>query len=463
MTFLTTAKEWLAHLLPNRSRADAGLREFVYLDDVSVHSLLASRKGGIATEFTTNQQSSVSQSLGSSAGIGLGPTAAKVESQSAALESESSQVLSKAVIQTSFKELYEIERAALTLWPLGDALPPACNSREGLLRILESKRKDGWILGPEDLARGRLIEVEIELEADPIFHMATVVSTFRDFFEGNEELVGSAWLTQGPQMESLVRVLDALLAGLVPIRGRLVDYIGVSVGNRELLVHRRLFEQLTATPERTNPVYVVGVAERGLFWKDIRRVLFSGSKYTTLCRLAANGVTDRWHPVKVSNVLAGIVPNVDDLIAELSETARRVTVGSRVLRPTGVDSESEGGVAVRTYAKLLAEHHGGTLTPDLEEELLASVAAGSDWFKTVDRRRPVFKAATRVVEDALAVEHRAKPDVCCSLRSAALAKAGFVNAFPPQHHRAPALLPNGGQENPDGEKYLEGEIVGIYW
>ena len=56
------------------------LREFVYLDEVSVYSLLASRKGGIATEFTENQTASLNSSVGGEIGIGFAGAKASVES-----------------------------------------------------------------------------------------------------------------------------------------------------------------------------------------------------------------------------------------------------------------------------------------------------------------------------------------------------------------------------------------------
>ena len=207
-------------------------------------------------------------------------------------------------------------------------------------------------------------------------------------------------------------------------------------------------------------MYVVGVAEKGLFWKDLRRVLFSGSQYTTLCRLTVEGLAERWHPVKVANVLAGIVPNVDELVANLSETARKVTVGQGRFGPA-VDESWEARTVVRTYAQLLADYHDGSLASDLEEKVVRSFGASSDWLESVDRRRPVFAAVTRVVEEGLAVERGAEADVCCGLRRAALAEVGFVSAFPTRGNGA--ARGREGQEETENAKYLEGEIIGIYW
>ena len=61
---------------------------------------------------------------------------------------------------------------------------------------------------------------------------------------------------------------------------------------------------------KTCSAFVVGVTQRDLFWKDIRQVLFSGARYTVFCRLGMSGLADKWHPVKVADVLAGIAPTI---------------------------------------------------------------------------------------------------------------------------------------------------------
>ena len=57
---------WLRRLKPQKAPEPPSglLREFVYLDEVSVYSILASRKGGIATEFTESQTASLNSDVG---------------------------------------------------------------------------------------------------------------------------------------------------------------------------------------------------------------------------------------------------------------------------------------------------------------------------------------------------------------------------------------------------------------
>ncbi len=65
-----------------------------------------------------------------------------------------------------------------------------------------------------------------------------------------------------------------------------MDYEVVHIEGREWIVHRRLLDQLAGTERpAARPLYVVGVAEQGLFWKDLSRVLFSGARFRVLVRV----------------------------------------------------------------------------------------------------------------------------------------------------------------------------------
>ena len=117
MSVVSRIRNWLRGAKPRRDPENSTglLREFVYLDEVSVYSILASRKGGIAAEFTESQTASLNSDVGGSLSVGFDATKAKLDSKLQASHVQGSQVLRKAIIQTSFKELYDIEQASLAL------------------------------------------------------------------------------------------------------------------------------------------------------------------------------------------------------------------------------------------------------------------------------------------------------------------------------------------------------------
>ena len=317
MSLGSRLKNWLRREKnPNPNQpADRERREFVYLDEVSVLSILASRTGRIATESTESQTSSQSSEVKGSIGVGLGGTKANLGTSVQSSQVEASQVSRRTIIQSSFKELYDIERSALAMRPTTVDHLSTIDSADELERLLGSCEGNGLLVDPSTLNRGELLEIEVELEADPIFRMATIITTFVGLMEDNEELLQNAVTAQLPEIRSIARLLDSLIAGLVPIRGRLVDYQWIRICSRDVLAHRSLLSEIStdALPE-AYPAFLVGVAQSDLFWKDIRRVLFSQARYTVFCRLATNGLTDRWSPVKMADVFSGIAVDFDEMI-----------------------------------------------------------------------------------------------------------------------------------------------------
>ena len=179
---------------PKRGRVrkdDRGpLREFVYLDEVSLYSMLASRRRGIATEFTEMETASLNAEVGGSAGVAFGARAS-VESRVQSEQQRSSQVLRKAIIQSSFRELYQSEQEALALRLLEDQQTPSLGTRTDIEGAFDSLLQGNWVIDPEEILRGELIEVEVELEAEPIFHMAVIITTISDLMEEGDDLFDS--------------------------------------------------------------------------------------------------------------------------------------------------------------------------------------------------------------------------------------------------------------------------------
>ena len=462
MSISSRLRSWLKRLKPRKVPENlAGLlREFVYLDEVSVYSILASRKGAIATEFTESQTASLNSDVGGSVSVGFGGTKAKIDSKMQAGHVQGSQVLRKAIIQTSFKELYDIERASLAFSPPDGHSTPTVKAVADIEETLDALADDNWIVDPSAIRRGELLEVEVELEADPIFRMASVITTLRELMEDNEEFFGHAITTQLPQMRSMAQVLEGLLVGLVPIRGRLVDYTSASIGRRDVLIHRSLLDQIgPANRPETHTAFVVGVAQRDLFWKDIRRVLFSKARYTVFCRLATEGLAERWHPVKVADVLAGIVPQFDEMIREFSEEARQAMTATDTSSPSPIVQHGRNESQVlEKYVTLVAAHHCQTLTPAVIDSLVRGITPPEDWLSSVDSRRPIFAEVTCRVDAALGVE--TSNEVAYELRVAAVAQAGLEGNLAPQ-----ASNGSGRDQSPafGPERFLDTEIVAIFW
>ncbi len=469
MTIVSRLTSWLRRRR-NRTPSEEPIRErreFVYLDEVSVLSILASLTGRITTESTESQNTTQSSEVKGSLGVGLGGTKANHDTMTQSSQVEASQVSRKAIIQTSFKELYDIECSALALRPVSKRQLPRVDSMLDLERLLGSPEADGLLVDPSTLVRGGIVEVEVELHSDPIFRLATIISTFVGLMEDNEELMQDVLTAQLPRVRSVARLLDSLLAGLVPIRGRLVDFEKTRINNRDILVHRSLLRQIP-TDERPEsyPVLLVGVAQRDLFWKDIRRVLFSQAQYTVFGRLAADGLVEKWNPVKMADVFSGITSDFDEMIRGLGDelmsgfnrgvhSAPAGTTDDGI--PAMLNHDATRGKRILTeYVESIARYHKQDIKPIVIEDLTCVSSRAGNWLHSVDSYRPVFAEVTNRVDTSLGTE--TPPRVAHDLRLRAV-RTSSLDTIP----KLDRVTVGESHTAPRCEWFLDSEIVAIYW
>jgi hypothetical protein len=446
-------------------RAGAPLREFVYLDQVSVYSLIASRRGAVTTQVTENESSSVGEQLNTTAGASVGVAHSEVAAHSQSSHSIGSQVLRKSVIQSTFKDLVEIESGSMALRaPAPQAKAPRVRSADDLQDILLSRSIEDWVIDPQELRRGQLFEVEVTLEADAIFRVGMIMSTVLGIVKENPALVG---LSDPGELEKVLtaeRLLQALLVGLVPLRASVLNYRHVSAAGRELLVHRALLEDLPASPDlMIRPLQVVGVAEEGLFWRDIRRVLFSHARYRVLGRLGRDGVQQTWSPVKLADILTEVAPNMAKEMSDAGPTflaaMKRASTGGE--SDDVLVAERMRGALI-AYAGALAAHHGRIYTA---QQLMADglpSAEQCDSYAGVEAQRAAFAAITEHLEQKLQIP--SDPLLAAQLREQTLGDAGIELTGAVSPGAAQADLPVGqSTDATPASRYLDAEIVAIYW
>ena len=266
------------------------LREFVYIDDVSVQSLLASRTGAIATDYTDSDTTGSKRTREANAGLKHGPLNVGGKTHREESSGTTAQVVRKSTAQARFKELLDAELEGLLLRATAPDAPPRTEESSSGAQVVPSfeemrAEQQRYVVAEADIRRGDLFELEIELEAEPIYGVSAAIASLIDLFEQAPEMVPEDDRENIRQVSAVAKMLDQLLAGLVPVRGRAVDYSVLRRGDGDYVIHNSLVAQLPELERAAlQPLVVVGVAERDLFWKDIRRVLFAGHRYTVLAR-----------------------------------------------------------------------------------------------------------------------------------------------------------------------------------
>ena len=461
MKIVQSITDWFRKKSRNQrlSKSSEPLREFVYLDEVSVSSLLASRKGGIPTEFTESRTASLNSETGGSINVGFGGLGSSLDTRSQSSRSVSSQVLRKAVIQTSFNELYDIEKNHLSLRSLASSDQPNTDSYSDFQRLIDDPRKKRWIVDIDNLSRGDLLEAKVELEADPLFKMTTMIATLHELIGDGDDVFGSVPAGQVREAYRVGQILERLMTGLVPLRGRIVDYGAIQIRGKEFLAHRSLKDQLgTESLGGFNPVYITGVAEQSLFWKDIRQVLFSGAQYSVFCRLATEGLMEEWQPIKVADLFQGVVSEFREATRNLGEIARQTMEGSSDSITTPQQQDGLLGTEViKEYISLLAEYHQTPLRSDFMEDRLVGVIPEWNWLQSISDHRPIFDQVTKLVEAELGVE--TPGDIRQSLRRRSL--DGAVPDLTKTALISGSITDQASAGH--SERFIDTEIVAIYW
>jgi hypothetical protein len=298
-----------------------------------------------------------------------------------------------------------------------------------------------------------------------MFHFSVLASTLLEIVEEDTVKMGLNTHDQILQVRTLDRILGRLLADLVPIRGQAIDYRTVELNGKEWIVHRRLVDQLKAFYPNlmVHPLYVVGVAEQSLFWKDIRRVLFSNARFSVFCRLAKDGVHSSWTPVKLTQVLEKIVPDLAFEIKNLETGLLNALSVSNQSDETIDGKQERMQIALRRYAQFLAGHYQYSVTSqDLADiESLASQHGTSH--SSLNERRKAFNAIATFLRERIGSE--LQPLVIAKYRDASLKDAGldFSGNIIPSVGSTGGSEANSVSPQTSHGRFIDSEFIAIYW
>jgi hypothetical protein len=454
--------KWRKHRLDKMARElreDSPLREFIYLDEVSVYSLLSSRLGPLASEYTSKQTDSLTGELSGTLGANHLVTA-QLGSKLTTAQGSESQVVRKSAVQSTFKDLRDIEDETLLM---RSGQPPSDLSKihnlEDLRNLVGAGALKRFVVTPQDLSRGRLLEIGAELDTDYSYRLSTVITSYIELVDATPDLKST--LDGLGQAEAVGQILDKLLAGLVPVCARAADYRVVQVDNEEWIVHRKIIDRLAHEKLSTFDLSVVGVAEAKLFWKDVRRILFSQSRYTVMCRVSRGVVATAWSPVKLFEVFEEFTPGLAREWEKLQLLAKQGAAQSAVpvLPASHTAARDAARQVLLSYASALATHAGGSS----DETLLTDAGFLTEQryaeFEAVESRRNLLNELTAFIGST--TEAAIDPTRAAELQADALAAHGFTQGgsrFEPTPGPAPAVPQTGGDV-----RFLDCEFVAIYW
>lgn len=361
---VTRLQRWLA----NNQFDD--LREFVYLDEISVRSLLASTgEGGIVSE-TVNEEMRRRRS-GSSAGgsVSAGPASvnAKVleesEHQSTTVETRNYDL-----IQSKFTKLYksEVVEKKLSLDQIPKEGEPVDDPFSGL--------------ATSELTRGDVVELRVNISANLLFRLYRTIDYFADAFEGQ---INS-------DTEEMLELIGSSLGNRIPVVGKAVDYEVVDDEDGQTI--KRSTE--IGDDEEAQDLGVVTLLNSDSLWVDPIQTLFNNDQFVIYCRVEEVDI-DRWYPLKVTRAINSLSePAAENLNREFERGLQDVRDQlSEIQNFTDWSTDSAGRWSrdIQQYTESLEEEYDQDVSEDEQEQLsvevLRTVDIGDEVSQTAKRKK----------------------------------------------------------------------------
>lgn len=451
MGWLKWFKRWIFRVKPratfDREVVKNPLREFIYLDEVSLRSLLSSKKGEMTSTTSTEVSESVEAEVRSSASAGNASVGkAEFGSRFQTRNSSTLQTAKKATVQSWFRELDKIPNLRVVetvqqILPFGDKSEiAACDNRSVSVKA-------------ERFERGDVVEFRVRLAADPIFHLVTLVSEFKAMAEDYPSMMnGNGGLRQFEEIEGITRVLQRLLAGLIPVRALVLDYVVVNIESAEYVVHVDALNGLDIDHE---PLEVGCVTELDAYWKDIRRVLFSDAEFTMLGRVSKRGLQKTWTPIKLADLLKKFVP-------DLSKTLDQAT---RVMFDAGargaVSSERQPPLrdALNHFVAGFSDEVSVVFTEAQQHEINHEISKLENAGPSISEQSEALKALSKFLSELS--QQDIEPQKALELREGARMAANlpYFGATNGPAVQAAAQPDHSFKE----ERFLDVEVVAMYW
>ncbi len=284
-------------------------REFIYLDEVSVVSLLAGLQGEIKEAVTDTLSRTEDRNLGGT--LGAAKAGASVESRLGTSRTSTNEVVRRALIQSTFRDLWRRDVGVLLhdISGIKGGSRKPIHSYRDLERALPRLEKAKMAVALSDVHRGDIVEMDVKVEADQFFKIITMGTTILDLMNGREDLFGISD-TDVRKVAPMIEVLRELLVGLVPMRGLATSHSVVEVAGEQVAIATELLGN--EVREGARPLELVGFAESDSFWRDLRRTLFSGSTFTAYARAEGPILESPWSPIKIADLLESLSPALRD-------------------------------------------------------------------------------------------------------------------------------------------------------
>lgn len=424
-----------------REIKNSPFREFVYLDEISVLSLLVSREGELTEQIQEGrtQEESVGSEVSSS--IGVKDTSISSKSTFQTKSSQSIQATRKASIQSQFKRLHQRVKDANLLFPVETS-----ENIDNVEKLLQSRAVS---MNVSKLTRGSLIELEVKLQANHLFSMGSIITEVAEMSADHPEIFGTDLGGVLPaEMNSYGKLLDRFMAGLVPIQCVVTNVRLYEENGQQYLVDAGLARSVNLP---TKEIELVGVLEKDRFWKDMRRLLFSDATVTVLGRVSVDGIRKSWTPVKLLDLFAKTMPGGQEMV----DTFQNISFDEQ---PSNDNRQQRiFGRALGEYSRLVAGSSNANISAEQQDDLDQMVEiSSSQWISTESQLQAFQSIADQLGQYGAS----AAPEEHAAFREQARTFAGITPLGDIPALQTSSTASVASQSDVD---LIEVEVVAMYW
>ncbi len=437
-------KQWIR----NRSPLSP-IREFVYLNETSVESLLASADGEILVQRTSTASRSSEASL--TAGLSGKTPIGKASFAPALKTSKGSEVqeLRKSVAQSAFARFRDRNAHQFTIRPV-NALTISRRGRK-LLKATDGsalkKYKQG--IRVSDLKRGDLLEIETDLVAADIYKARTAISAVADVMDAYPSFASIELRDQLRAARPVTALIDSLNGDSIPVFGQNPS-IGLQKIDGELWI---LNKAGISTGDDATKLSLEAQTLEPWFWGDTARILFRPERYTMLCRVINPSLSE----APSSSYIGAILGTIDSSLATTVDAMGSMFLGAmreghhKSTETTAFQTTSLE--VINNYVSKLGEHMPSAPLA-LPSEMRGSMSRVNIKQLTPESQVDFFGA----LDEALGVtDEDISPQVKVAIRDAVRTEHRL---WP--WSRDPST-PSTQSEPPTSNAYLEVAIVAVYW
>lgn len=361
-TALARLQRWLA-----KDQFD-DLREFVYLDEISVRSLLASTgEGGIVSETVDEEMRRRRSGSRAGGSLSIGPVSANSrvdterERQNTTVETRNYDL-----IQSKFTRLYmsDVVEKKLSL----HQIPIDGPVDEPFTGLPTSK-----------LQRGDIIELRVNLSANLLFRLYQTIDYFADIFDDHID----------SETEEILELIDSSFGNRIPVIGKAVDYKVVEGDDKILKKSDHVGDE-----EHAEDLEVVTLLNLDSLWVDPIQTLFDNERFVIYCRIEDVDV-DRWYPLKVTRAINSLSPptaqELNQQFRQGLEEARSQLSEMQNFSDWSTESAAQWGQEIQLYIEILEEEFSYYLSDGDKEQLLnetmENVELGDEVSQTARRKK----------------------------------------------------------------------------